>query len=200
MLISNTRVLNVPIFSLQTGTAIALTNTAIIDPENLQIVAFFFSLPLVNKSHENILLASSIRDFSKLGIVIDAIDELVAQDDVIKIKKILALNFDLMNLKVVAKNGVKLGKVTGYNLTTSGLFVQQLIVKRPFTKSFLDPELTISREDIIEITDTKIIVKNEHEKKKLLSEQEIKQAFNREKSNQFATIVRDDIEKTTAAE
>ena len=39
--------------------------------------------------------------------------------------------------------------------------LQQIIVKRPVVKSFLDPELTIPRKEIAEVTDYKIIVKDE---------------------------------------
>ena len=58
-------------------------------------------------------------------------------------------------------DGKKLGKVIDYTATTDNFTIQQIIVKRPLVKSFVDPELTIHRKEIVEITDYKIIVKDE---------------------------------------
>ena len=44
------------------------------------------------------------------------------------------------------------------------MVVQQIIVKRPFLKAIDDPELIISRREIVEITDEKIIIKDEEDK------------------------------------
>ena len=71
------------------------------------------------------------------------------------------LNFNLIGLKVETKKGSKLGKVSDYTVTDDNFSVQQIIVKRPLIKSFVDPELTIPRKEIVEITDYKIIVKDE---------------------------------------
>ena len=108
-----------------------------------------------------ILDANSIREYSHLGIIIDSIEELVSTDDVIKIKKILDLNFNLIGLKVETKKGTKLGHVSDFTVTPEDFLIKQIIVKRPTLKAFIDPELTIPRTEIVEITDYKIIVRDE---------------------------------------
>lgn len=161
MLVAVSRLIGTPILSMQTTSQVAAIDSCIVDPETLKIIGFRLSGPLVNKAEANILDVSSIREYSRYGMVIDSIDELVAPDDVIKIGNVLKLNFSLNGLKVETKKGSKLGKVSDYIVTNDNFSVQQIIVKRPLVKSFMDPELTIPRKEIVEITDYKIIVKDE---------------------------------------
>lgn len=160
MLITASNLINANVLSLQSSGPIGFVAEPIIDPDSLKIIAFRLSGPLVNNA-ENILDAKSIREYSKLGMVIDSSDELVSSADVIHIDKILKLNFSLIGLKVETKKGTKLGKVIDYTVTDDNFTVKQLIVKRPLIKSFSDSELTIPRTEIVEITDYKIIVKDE---------------------------------------
>ena len=172
MLVYASRLIGARVLSVQAGGAIAQVSEPIIDPDTLKIIAFRLSGPLVNKSPANILDISSIREYSNYGIVIDNIDELVAPDDVFKIAKVLELNFNLIGLKVETKKGSKLGKVSNYTVTSDNFTTQQIIVKRPVIKSFVDPELTIHRKEIVEITDYKVIVKDEEKVIKARAEKE----------------------------
>ena len=172
MLVYASKLIGMRVLSVQAGGAIAQISEPIVNPDNLKIIAFRLSGPLVNKSPANILDVSSIREYSTYGLVIDDIDELVEPDDVIKIKKVLELNFNLVGLKVETKKGSKLGKVSNYTVTSDNFSVQQIIVKRPAIKSFVDPELTIHRKEIVEINDYKIIVKDEEKVIKARAEKE----------------------------
>ena len=174
MLVAASRLIGTPILSMQASGQIASISSAIVDPTSLKIVGFFLAGPLVNKSPANILDASSIREYSRYGMVIDSIDELVEPEDVIKISKVLELNFELLDLKVETKKGSKLGKVSDYIVTDDNFTVQQIIVKRPLIKSFVDPELTIPRKEIVEVTDYKIIIKDEE---KVIKEKAEKEEF-----------------------
>ena len=172
MLVTNSRLINTPVLSVQAGGIIAYVSSTIVDPNDLKVIAFRLTGPLINQSQTDILDVQSIREYSSLGIVIDDIDELVTDDDVIKISKILELNFDLLNLKVETKKGSKLGKVSDYTFMSDNYIIQQIIVKRPTIKAFIDPELTIHRREIAEVNDYKIIVKDEEKTIKARSENE----------------------------
>ncbi len=168
----NSRIIGTPILSVQAGGPIATIKSAIIDPNDLKILGFHLEGPLVNRAEARILDVRSIREYSQLGMVIDNIEELVAPDDVIKIQNVLELNFDLINLKVRTKKGTKLGHIIDYTLTSEDFIVQQIIVRRPLVKSFVDPELTISRKEIVEITDYEVIIKDEEKVLKARAEKE----------------------------
>lgn len=160
MLVYNSRIIGTPVLSVQTSGPIAQIISSIVNPDNLKILAFKLSGPIINSTN-NLLDTKSIREYSHLGIVIDSNDELIGPEDVVKIKEVLALNFDLIDLKVETKKGSKLGKIIDFTLDSNDFTIQQIIVKRPTVKSFIDPELTIHRREIVEVTDYKVIVKDE---------------------------------------
>lgn len=158
MLVRGSSLVNAPIVSLQTGGSIAWVKEAIMDPDSLKIIAFV----VLTRSQNNILPASSVREYSsQYGLVVDSIDELVTREDIVKIDKVMDLNFYMRGLKVESRKGSKLGRVEDYTVTDDNFMLQQLIVKRPAIKSFIDPELTIPRKEIVEVTDYKVIVKDE---------------------------------------
>lgn len=172
MLIQASQLIGTPILSVQASGKIAEVTGLIIDPDSLKTIAFRVGGGVVGKGPANILDVKSIREYSKFGMVIDSEDEFIEPSDVVKIEKILGLNFDLINLKVETKKGSNLGHITDYTLDALDFMVQQLIVKRPIFKSFLDPELTIPRREIVEITDYKVIVKDEEKVIKARAEKE----------------------------
>ena len=171
MLVYNSRLTGTPILSVQAGGPIGQISSSIVDPDNLQIIAFRLTGPVINPD-QNILDAKSIREYSEYGMVIDSVDELVSSSDVIKIKQVLELNFDLLTLKVETKKGSKLGQIIDFTANADNFLVQQIIVKRPIMKRLVDPELTIPRKEIVEVTDYKIIVRDEEKTIKKRAENE----------------------------
>lgn len=173
MLIYNSRLLGMPILSVQDSGKIATISNTIIDPDSLKIIAFRVQ-GAINAEGGNVLDTNSIREQSDLGLIIDSSDELISDNDVVKIAKVIELNFSLLGLKVETKKGSKLGKVMDFTVTDDNFSVQQIIVKRPTVKSFFDSELTIPRSEIVEITDYKIIVRDEE---KVIKERALKEDF-----------------------
>ena len=160
MLIYNSRLTGTTILSVEAGGPVGQISSPIVDPDNLKIIAFKLTGPVININN-NILDIKSIREYSEYGMVIDSVDELVSPSDVVKIEQVLELNFDLLTLKVETKKGTKLGSLVDFTVNPDNFMVQQIIVRRPIMKRLIDPELTISRKEIVEITDYKIIVKDE---------------------------------------
>jgi uncharacterized protein YrrD len=183
MLVYNSRLIGTTILSVQAGGPIGRINTAIVNPDNLQIIAFALEGPLVDR-RQNLLDIRSIREYSNYGIVIDDADELVSPSDIVKIEQVLKLNFDLLSLKVETKKGSKLGQIIDYTIDSDSFLVQQIVVKRPIVKRIMDPELIISRKEIIEVTDYKIIVKDEE---KVLKSRASKEDFIPNFVNPFRT-------------
>jgi len=177
MLINTSRLINCPVLSLHVGGRIANVTEVIIDPNNLKILACRVEGPLVGKEVGDILPMTSIREFSRLGIIVDSADEFVEADEIIRIRDVLALEFNLVGLKVETKKGLKLGKVSGSTVNPENWQIQQLIVQRPLLKSFIEPELTISRSQVIEVNDYKVIIKDSTEKVKQKAQTEFQPNF-----------------------
>lgn len=160
MLVSGSRLIDMPVMGLQTGSELARTRREIINPHTLEIIAYELTGPLLN-AHPSLLRVADVREFSDIGMIVDSSEEFVAPGDIIKLDEIYQLHFTLTDKPVIDVKRHKLGKVSGYTLETAGFVIQQLNVKRPFFRSLNDTELLIHRSQIREISDTQIIVESE---------------------------------------
>jgi sporulation protein YlmC with PRC-barrel domain len=145
---------------LQTGSEIAQTKSAIIDPATLAVIGYILEGPLLEDGIWALRIAD-VRELSDLGFIVDSADEFIHPEDVLKVNEIYRLNFPLLNMPVVDERRNKLGKVIDFTLETGSFVIQQLTVRRPFLKSFNDTELLIHRSQIIEINDDAIVVHSE---------------------------------------
>lgn len=166
MLINGSRLVGCPVLSLHVGGEIARVTEPIVDPNSLKIIGFKLEGKMIRDDAGDVLPIESVREFSRMGMIVDSIDEFVQSDEIIRIKNILELNFNLVGLKVVTRQKTKLGKVLDYTVDAEAWYIQQIIVQRPAIKAFFDPELTIPRKQIIEVDDYQVVVKDEHEKVK----------------------------------
>jgi uncharacterized protein YrrD len=148
-----------PIMGLQTGTKLAVTKAPIIDPSNLKIVAYEVEGPMLT-DNPSFLRIADVREISNIGMIIDSSDEFIGLEDVIKIKAIYDLGFELIGLSVVNEKKSKLGKVESYNIDSDSFTIQQLNVTQGLIKSLSESSLLIHRSQIVEINDREIVVKS----------------------------------------
>ena len=153
-----------PIVSIHVGQPIAMTLAPIIDPNDLKIIGFVVGGGVVGGEVGDILRAESIREIGELGMIVDSEDVFVSRVDVMKIDEVMSYEFQLVGLKCVTKKGTKLGKVVDYTVDPVSMEIMQIVVKRPLTKALIDPELVISRNEIVEVDDYKVTVKDEESK------------------------------------
>lgn len=169
--------LGMPVVSLHVGGIIANTKEAVIDPEDLRIIAYTLDGPLVKKDPEvgDILSSDDVREVSDAGFIVDSTDRFVERGDVVHFDEVMDLRFNLVGLKVVTQDGKKIGKVSDYTLDSSTFMIYQLIVQRPFMSSLIDPELTINRSQIVEIDDFKVTIKHDKAQIKVPKEKKKKE-------------------------
>ena len=172
MLLIGSKVANMPVLSLHVGGPVADIREAIIDPEDLRVVAYTLDGPVIKNDPEvgNILDTQDVREISNSGLIVDSTDRFTTREDVIKFDKIMGLGFHLVGLKVVTTDGKKLGKIVDYTLDSSTFMIYQLIVQRPFMSALIDPELTINRSQIVEVDDFKVTIKHEKAEVKMPKE------------------------------
>lgn len=181
MLILGSRFNETPVLSLQTGTELARTVKALVDPSNLTVVAYEVDGPLLDKK-PSYLRVDEIRENGSLGMIIDSSDDLIEIDDVIRLRKLYDLNFDLIGMAVITEQRQKLGKIEDYTLESNSFVIQQLHVKRGFFKGITDTGLLIGRSQVVEINDNEVIVKSTARK---LTEQPVMEATRHEYINPF---------------
>ncbi len=166
MILEASKLIGFRILSLRSGGVISTIESIIVDPNDLKILGFFLNKNTVSFDSGAILDVRSIREFSHLGMIIDSDEELLNVGDVVKIDEMVKLNFQPINFKVKTQNKTNVGTVIDYTVDVNDFYIQQLTVKRPILKSFIDPELIINRSEILEINDEAIIVKDELAKQK----------------------------------
>lgn len=147
-----------PVMSLQTGQPLAVLDAPIVNPENLKIVAFYVSGPLLD-FNPAVLFAEDIREFGEVGAIVDSSDNIMSPEGMVRLKQVINSGFELFGINVVEENGRKLGKVENYTLNPENFEIQQLYLKPTLMKSLSIAHLTVSRQQIIEIDNHKIVVK-----------------------------------------
>ena len=169
MLLVGSNMLDFPVLSLHVGGEIARTKRAVIDPDDLKIIAYTVDGPVIHNDPEvgDILDLADVREVSDRGFIVDSADVFAVREDVVKLDEIMGLEFDLVGLKVVDQKGKKMGKIVDYTIDSGSFMVYQLIVQRPVMSSFLDPQLTINRSQIVEIDDFKVTIKNSNSQVKV---------------------------------
>lgn len=158
---SNT-LINRPVLSLRTGTVVATASTPIINPNNLKIEGFYCD-DRFNKKRL-ILLYQDIRDLISQGFVINDHDVLSDPGELVRLKDILELNFELLGKPVETVSKVKVGKVSDYATEITTMYIQKLYVSQPIYKSFTGGNLGVDRTQINEITNRRIIINDLHGK------------------------------------
>lgn len=145
--------------SLQTGGKLASTTKPIIDPANLHIVAYEIEGPLLTQT-PSLLRTADIREYGRLGMIIDSSDEIIGIDDVLKIEALYKSRFPLIGMTVIDEQKHKLGKIDDYTVDTLQYTIQQLNVSKGFLRGFSDTGHLIHRSQIVEINDKTIVVKS----------------------------------------
>ncbi len=171
MLVLGSTMIEKPVLSLHVGAPIAVTTFDLVDPENLHVIAYGVDGPEIKNDPEvgNILDVRDIRENSQQGIIVNSSDVFVNAGDVIQIDKVAELNFSLIGLKVVTRQGKKIGKIVDYTIDSNSFMVYQLIVQKPIGFSSLnEPQLTINRSQIVEIDDYKVTIKNDKQEVKVV--------------------------------
>ena len=156
MLQLSANILNKSIMSLRTGTPIATVTAAIINPDNLKIEGFYCQDRFDKK--QLVLLFQDIRETLPQGYVVNDHDVLVEPEELIRLKDVLALNFEIIGKQVVTVSKSKVGKVSDFATETETMYIQKIYVAQSVFKSFTGGSLSVDRNQVQEITPRKIII------------------------------------------
>lgn len=156
MLQLSASLLNKSVLSLRTGQPVATVSAPIFNPKNLKIEGFYCN---DNASRlQLILLYQDIREVMRDGFVINDYDVLAEPQELVRLKGLLDLGFELIGKQIETVSNEKVGKVSDYAVETETMYVQKLYATRSIFKSFTSGSLSIDRNQINEITDRKVII------------------------------------------
>ncbi len=156
MLQLSATLINKNILSLRTGEVIASVTAPIFNPNNLKVEGFYCQDKFSKK--ELILVYQDIRDIVPKGYVVNDFDVLVEAEDLVRLKDVLDLNYQILGKTVQTTSKKKIGKVVDYATEMETMFVQKIYVGQSIIKSFNGGSLSIDRSQVNEITPSKIII------------------------------------------
>jgi sporulation protein YlmC with PRC-barrel domain len=156
MLVLSSGLLNKSVLSLRTGSPIATISSPIINPDNLKVEGFY-CIDRFDKK-QLVLLYNDIRDILPNGYVVNDHEVLSEAEDLIRLKKVIEINFDIIGKPVVTLSKEKVGKVSDYATETETMFIQKIYVTQSVLKSLTGGSLSIDRTQINEITSKKVII------------------------------------------
>lgn len=156
MLKLSSSLINKPVLSLRTGSPIAQVVAPVINPDNLKIEGFYCTDRF--KGSTSILLYQDIRELLPKGFIVNDHDVLSDPSELIRLKEILDLNYQLVGKQVVTVSKDKVGKISDYAVEIETMYIQKLYVSQSLLKSFTGGSLSIDRSQIHEVTDTKVII------------------------------------------
>lgn len=164
MLKLSASVTDLPVVSLRAGTKIATAADMIINPNNLKVEGWHVTDRFDKK--ELILVSAEIRDLTPQGIIVNDHESLSPTEDLVRLKPVLEIGFELIGKTVTTESGKRVGKVSDFAIETEAFIVKKIYVARSLLKDFSGGNVSIDRTQIIEITDKRIIVEEPTEEKK----------------------------------
>ncbi len=150
------QILNKPVLSLRTGGPVAWIVAPIINPSKLSIEGFYVQDSVDKK--ELVLVCQDIREVSRQGLIVNDHDVLAQPDDLVRLKQLLEMNFELIDKRIETTSKQHVGKVSDYAVETSSMQVQKVYASRSFWKNLTGGALSIDRSQIVEITNRRIII------------------------------------------
>lgn len=148
--------LNKQVLSLRTGSPIAQVTGPIINPDSLKIEGFYCED--TSTKNKVILLYQDIRDVLPQGFVVNDLDALSDPTELVRLKDVLELGFELLGKPVETLSKDKIGKVSDYAYETTTMHIQKLYISQSILKSLTTGSLSIDRNQIHEITPKRVII------------------------------------------
>lgn len=153
---------NLPLMSLRTGGRIGTATNMIINPNNLKVLGWYVQDRFSSESL--VLLSTDVRDISNKGIIINDHEVLSPPAELVRHKKVLEIGYELIGKKVVSENGEKYGKVNDYSVETNGMFIKKFYAQQSLLKSLAGSSRSIDRNQVVEVTNSKIVISDPTEK------------------------------------
>lgn len=145
-----------PVLSLRTGGPVAQIIAPIINPNNLYIEGW---LVADSRSNEQLILVSNdIREVIPQGFAVNDYEVLTPAHELIRLKEVIDLNFQLLGLRVVSEGGAKYGKISDYAFETTNMYIQKLYAMQSLVKNFSGGSLSIDRSQILEVSNRHIVI------------------------------------------
>jgi hypothetical protein len=167
MLLLGNSFAKIPVLSLRNGGVIARITGHLINPHSLKIDGLWCKTAA--QKHIHLLLPQDIREITPKGAIVNDLSSLSEPGEVVRLKKIIDLHFELLDKKVLSGR-FSIGKVLDYSVNRDTFMIEKLYVTPPVWGRFKSDRLTIDRSQVVEVShhhirvsEARITEKKQHE-------------------------------------
>lgn len=153
------KLIGLPILSLQNAESITQVRSLIMEIKNLEVVALACD-PRPRLGKRPVLLMRDVRQVAIDCLLVNTEDDLVEADEVVRLEPLLKRNFDPHGLNVVTELKRRVGRVEDYTINLETYHLQKLYVRQSILRSWMGSSLIIDRSQIIEVSEREIIVRD----------------------------------------
>jgi sporulation protein YlmC with PRC-barrel domain len=151
---------NRKILSLRNGGVIAQALSPVINPNNLKIEGWYAQVS--GEKGRMIVLENEVRDIIDKGIVVDDHTAITPVEDLVRLKDVVDINFEVIGKQVATESKKKIGKVQDYAVDDSSMFIKKLYINQSLLRSFNTQQLLVDRSQIVEINDRAIVISDSY--------------------------------------
>jgi uncharacterized protein YrrD len=147
------------VLSLRSGGPIATVVSAIINPNNLAIVGFH-CLESPRDKQTKVLLTQDIREWVPQGFAVNDHDALSVPADLVRLKSIMEINYQVIGKSVHTQSKTRMGKVSDYAFDDGSFRIQKIYVQQSIVKNISGTGFAVDRDQIVEINDRRVIIRD----------------------------------------
>ncbi len=114
----------------------------------------------IDKKRQLVLVYQDIREVIPAGLVVDDHSVLVEPSELIRLHKIMELDFQLIGKAIVTQSGQRMGKVNDYATEPESMLIKKIYATQTLLKNLTGGSLSIDRTQIVEINNRKIVIKD----------------------------------------
>lgn len=146
------------LFTVHTGGPIGIVTGLLVRRKDLKVE--LFKIKLFEDNSIRYLLTSDIRTYEAGKIIINSYQELSEPDELLRHQELIKEEFVLFSVKVETQSGKRIGKIKDYGIDTAHYFATKLHIRAGFLQRIMHERLIIDRSDILDITKSKIVVRD----------------------------------------
>jgi sporulation protein YlmC with PRC-barrel domain len=153
------KLIGLPILSLQNAEAITQVKGLVMEIKSLEVIALTCE-PRPQLAKQPVLLMRDVRQVAIDCLLVNAAEDLVEAEDIVRLAPLLERDFQPQGLRVVTDMKRRVGRVEDYTINLQTYHLQKLYVRRSVLHSWMGASLIIDRAQIIEVSEREIIVRD----------------------------------------
>lgn len=152
------KLIGLPILSLQNAETITVVTGLVLKRDNLEVVALSCA-PQPRLGVHPIVLMRDIRQVAIDCLLVNSEEDIAEAEDIVRLAPLIKSNFNPRGLPVITDMKRRIGKVEDFTVNLESFNLQKLYVRQPLLRSWTGASLIIDRSQIVKVTSREIVVR-----------------------------------------